>query len=163
MNEIFGIVFLLFTVNTSNIDTNKESCSMSEYRQTNLRNDLVLYAENLLGYKYRSKSEKQMLDCSGLVNLMYRKIGKKVQRSSSGLYREGTSITMSEAKPGDIIVFKGRNTQSKNPGHVGLVHHIENDTLYFIHSSVSKGVVIDHVYDPYYKKRLLGIRKVLND
>ncbi len=92
------------------------------------------------------------------------KIDKNVTRSSVSQIHDGKRVEdIKAARPGDILVFKGRNAKNNRPGHVGLVHHWSNDTLYFIHSSVAKGIVIDHMYDQYYKKRFLQVRNVIGD
>ena len=91
-------------------------------------------------------------------------IDKNVTRSSVSQIHDGKRVKdIRHARPGDILVFKGRNPRNNRPGHVGLVHHWGNDTLYFIHSSVTKGVCIDHMYDPYYSKRFLQVRNVIGD
>jgi cell wall-associated NlpC family hydrolase len=85
-----------------------------------------------------------------------------VTRSSVSQVHDGKKVSsIQNARPGDLIVFKGRNARNIRPGHVGIVHHISNDTVYFIHSSVQKGVTIDHLHDPYYKKRFLQIRDIV--
>jgi cell wall-associated NlpC family hydrolase len=127
------------------------------------RMEILKNAEKYLGLKYRSKVGKNIFDCSGFVKYLMAGIGKNVTRSSVTQIHDGKRIKdIKEAKPGDIIVFKGRNYRNNRPGHVGLVHHWSNDTLYFIHSSVTKGIVIDRISDPYYAKRYLQVRDVLS-
>jgi cell wall-associated NlpC family hydrolase len=127
------------------------------------RMEILKNAEKYLGLKYRSKVGKNIFDCSGFVKYLMAGIGKNVTRSSVTQIHDGKRIKdIKEAKPGDIIVFKGRNYRNNRPGHVGLVHHWSNDTLYFIHSSVTKGIVIDRISDPYYSKRYLQVRDVLS-
>lgn len=127
------------------------------------RMEILKNAEKYLGLKYRSKVGKNIFDCSGFVKYLMAGIGKNVTRSSVTQIHDGKRIKdIKEAKPGDIIVFKGRNYRNNRPGHVGLVHHWSNDTLYFIHSSVAKGIVIDRISDPYYAKRYLQVRDVLS-
>lgn len=123
---------------------------------------IIKEGEKYLGMRYRSKVNKSIFDCSGYVKFLMSKIGKTVTRSSVTQVHDGKRVTdIKTAKPGDILVFRGRNARNNRPGHVGLVHHWSNDTLYFIHSSVSKGITIDHLYDPYYSKRFLQVRNVI--
>ena len=129
-----------------------------------LRQYLVQNAEKYLGLKYRSKIGSTVLDCSGYVKHLMSEVGVKVTRSSVSQIHDGERIhDISQAQPGDILVFKGRSSKSRQPGHVGLVHHWANDTLYFIHSSVTKGITIDNLHDPYYSKRFLQVRNVLDN
>ncbi len=91
-------------------------------------------------------------------------INKRVTRSSVSQIHDGKRVEdIQDAKPGDILVFKGRNARNNRPGHVGLVHHWSNDTLYFIHSSTTKGVVIDNMKDPYYANRFLQVRDIIGN
>ncbi|MBK9734216.1 MAG: C40 family peptidase [Saprospiraceae bacterium] len=128
------------------------------------RYELLLKADKYIGLKYRSKVNKNVFDCSGYVKFLMAEIGKNVTRSSVSQIHDGKRVTnIKEARLGDIIVFKGRNKHNIRPGHVGLVHHWSQDTLYFIHSSVTKGIVIDNLFDPYYANRFLQIRDVIGN
>lgn len=127
------------------------------------RMEVLKNAEKYLGLKYRSKVGKTILDCSGFVKFIMSSIGENVTRSSVTQIHDGERIkNIKEVKPGDILVFKGRNYRNNRPGHVGLVHHWSNDTLYFIHSSVSKGIAIDNITESYYAKRFIQARDVIS-
>lgn len=127
------------------------------------RLQIVADAEKYLGLKYKSKVDKNIFDCSGYARYVLANNGIKVTRSSVSQIHDGKKvIDIKDAKPGDLVIFKGRNPRNIRPGHVGIVHHLSNDTLYFIHSSVTKGITIDHLHDPYYKKRFLQIRNVVS-
>ncbi len=124
----------------------------------------IVRAEKYLGLRYRSKVDRMVFDCSGFVGYVLSGVDVRVTRSSVTIVHDGVKVKEKlQARPGDVIVFKGRNPRNKRPGHVGLVHHISNDTLYFIHSSTTKGVVMGHLFDPYYAKRFLQIRDVIGD
>lgn len=128
------------------------------------REKIIKEGEKYLGLKYRSRVEHMIFDCSGYVKHLMSKIDKSITRSSVSQIHDGKRVQdIKDAKPGDIVVFKGRNAYNNRPGHVGLVHHWSNDTLYFIHSSVSKGITIDHIYEPYYSKRFLQVRNVIGN
>lgn len=150
------VIVMFFPVNIFN----QVVLSPAEYYRK-----LILWeGEKFLGLRYRSKVEKSIFDCSGYVKFLMNKIGKKVHRSSDTQFTDGRPVKhLHHTRPGDILVFKGRNPRSNRPGHVGLVHHWSNDTLYFIHSSVVKGVTIDHMHDPYYSKRFIQARDVIGD
>jgi cell wall-associated NlpC family hydrolase len=127
-----------------------------------LRYEILQEAEKHLGKRYRTQIQNHVFDCSGFVRYCMRTIGKNVTRSSVSQVHDGIEVDdIKDARPGDILVFKGRNVNNNRPGHVGLVHHWSNDTLYFIHSSVSKGITIDNMYDPYYGKRFLQVRNII--
>lgn len=127
-----------------------------------VRLKIIADAEKFIGTRYKSKVDKNIFDCSGFARYIYSNNGLKVTRSSVSQVHDGKKVSsIQNARPGDLIVFKGRNARNIRPGHVGIVHHISNDTVYFIHSSVQKGVTIDHLHDPYYKKRFLQIRDIV--
>lgn len=153
------IVLIILLVLPFNIITQNILSPTEQKRKT-----IVWESENYLGIKYRTLVKNTTFDCSGFVNFVLGKSDIKVSRSSTSLIRDGKKVNdLFQAKPGDVIVFKGRNSKSNTPGHVGLVHHWENDTLYFVHSSVQKGVTIDHIHDPYYSRRFLQVRNVIGD
>lgn len=123
------------------------------------RTELLTYAHTKLGTPYKNGS--QGFDCSGFVQHCYAQLEVRIPRSSRDQYKEGKKVDRDNSLEGDIIVFTGRNYKNKKAGHVGIVHHIENDTIYFIHSSSSAGIVINHNHQPYYAKRYLGIVRYL--
>ena len=128
------------------------------------REKIIKEGEKFLGRRYRSKHANTIFDCSGFVKYIMSKVDKNVTRSSVSQIHDGKRVKdMKAARPGDILVFKGRNARNNRPGHVGIVHRWSNDTLYFIHSSVSKGITIDHMYEPYYSRRFLQVRNVIGD
>jgi len=151
-------LFLIFLALLTTDICGQQTLSVDDTR----RNEIIQHAEKYLGRPYRTKVDNQVFDCSGFVKFNMKHIKKNVTRSSVTQIHDGVKVhNISEAKPGDIVVFKGRSTRNIRPGHVGLVHHISNDTLYFIHSSTSNGIVIGHLHDNYYSRRFLGIRDVI--
>ncbi|MCE2789568.1 MAG: C40 family peptidase [Saprospiraceae bacterium] len=128
------------------------------------RLQVVLTAEKYMGIRYRKKIDKMIFDCSGFVKYVLSQVDINVTRSSVTIVHDGKKVTpRTQARPGDIIVFKGRNHRNKRPGHVGLVHHVAGDTIHFIHSSTTRGVVMGHTYETYYAKRFLQVRDVIGD
>ncbi|MEZ4910235.1 MAG: C40 family peptidase [Saprospiraceae bacterium] len=127
------------------------------------REKVIELAEQFLGKPYKMSHGVHRFDCSGYVRYLMSKIDVVVTRSSISQVHDGIKVNdVSQAQPGDILVFRGRSKNNSRPGHVGLVHHWSNDTLYFIHSSVQKGITIDHMYEPYYKSRFLQVRNVID-
>lgn len=156
LKKVWFILIILFPLDA----INQVVLTPSESK----RQQILLTGEKYLGMRYRSKVGKNIFDCSGYVKFLMSGIGKNVTRSSVSQIHDGKRVKeLKDARPGDILVFRGRNARNNRPGHVGLVHHWSNDTLYFIHSSVAKGITIDHIYDPYYAKRFLQVRDVIGD
>ncbi len=152
-------IFLLILLFSTNVYSQKVLSPTDLKRQK-----ILINAEKYIGKPYRSKIDKQIFDCSGYVKYLMAGIDKNVTRSSVSQIHDGTRVKeLKNARPGDILVFKGRNPRNNRPGHVALVHHWSNDTLYFIHSSVTKGICIDNLYEPYYSNRFIQVRNVIGD
>lgn len=128
-------------------------------------NRLLEFAKSMLGirYRYASSSPKRGFDCSGFVSYVFQNFGFKVPRSSREFASSGESKSLSDAKIGDVILFTGTNSRSRNPGHVGIIYSISGDDIKFIHSSSGnhKGVTITSLNEGFYRKRFLKVVSVL--
>lgn len=130
--------------------------------KSNLIDTLVSNGTELLGtpYRYAGNSEKG-IDCSGLIHYIFDSMGAEVARNSRDLSKLGEEIPMDEVSKGDLVFFKGRNSNSKTVGHVAIVVEGSGDEMVFLHASSSRGVVIDKISDTtYFKKRLLFAKRL---
>jgi len=110
-------------------------------------NQLFLFIEDWYGVPYKyGGCQKTGVDCSCFTNLLYEKVyHKKTGRSANEMYEACEKILLTEVKEGDLIFFKiGGNSVS----HVGV--YLRNKL--FVHSSTSKGVIINSMDEAYYKK-----------
>lgn len=120
-----------------------------------IKNDdpnIPLYAEASLWlgvpYSY-SGSSKAGLDCSGFVSQVFQRVyGKKLERSSEDQAKKDVhKVSKDGLKPGDLVFFS-TSPKSKRIDHVGIF--LRNG--YFIHASTSRGVIVSHLEEDYYKK-----------
>jgi cell wall-associated NlpC family hydrolase len=127
---------------------------------------LVAFARTLLGvpYRYASTDPAKGLDCSGFITCVFSHFKISVPRSSVNFTDYGKTITLKDARPGDLILFTGTDSTVRIVGHMGIVESIKKDTLYFIHSSSGKanGVVISPLGN-YYRGRFVKTIRVFPD
>jgi cell wall-associated NlpC family hydrolase len=124
---------------------------------------LMRFAESQLGvpYKYASSNPKTGFDCSGFITYVFNHFGIAVPRSSIDFTNVGKTVTVEEARRGDIILFTGTDSTEKFIGHMGLVTENNGSELQFIHSSSGKamGVTVTPLNE-YYKKRFVRISRI---
>ena len=134
----------------TNIDFDKNEFTTNPTRQLIINNAL-----NYIGtpYCYGGMGDKQCFDCSGFVNIVYESVGISLPRVSADIFREGYVVDRFNAEPGDLVFFSNNGRIN----HVGI--YLGNDNM--IHSSTSKGVIIQSLSLDYYKTRLAGFKKYL--
>jgi len=135
---------------TSNIELSEKEITTNPTRQLIINNAL-----NYVGtpYCYGGMGDKQCFDCSGFVNKVYESVGISLPRVSADIFREGYVVDRFNAEPGDLVFFSSNGRIN----HVGI--YLGNDNM--IHSSTSKGVIIQSLSLDYYKTRLTGFKKYL--
>ena len=125
---------------------------------------IIAFAKSFLGtpYKYASADPAEGFDCSGFLYHVFHKFNIDVPRSSVDYTDFGKQIHPAQAKPGDFILFTGTDSTIRTAGHVGVITHYDNSTIYFIHSSSGKanGVTITPLND-YYRGRYLKTIRIL--
>lgn len=123
---------------------------------------IIGYAKKFLGTPYRyAGSTPSGFDCSGFIYYVMGNFGFELTRSSYGLAEFGKTIKLADIRPGDLMFFKGRSTGSTRVGHVALVVEVTPDAIKFIHSSTSRGVVIDNFKtSKYYIPRYITTKRL---
>ena len=106
-------------------------------------------------YRYGGESPSGF-DCSGLVQYVYSKHGVQLPRRSSDQARYGKSVSIRDARPGDLIFFKSGGRVN----HVGIISDTGGKFPSMVHSSSSKGVIeVDIDDSSYWRSRLAYIRR----
>ena len=149
----------LFASCGSGKNTTEYTPKKSNHRDkiTSIVND----AKKFIGTRYRAGgTTKKGMDCSGLVYTTFNTNGIKLYRTSLDMSKQGKPIKTKEIKKGDLLFFKTRKS-SRSVNHVGLVSKVSNGTIYFIHSSSSKGVIESCLKTDYWNKSFRFAKRIL--
>ena len=125
--------------------------------------NMLGFAKTFLGTPYLSSGASPTgFDCSGFVSYVLGNFGLDVIHSSYGLAEYGRTVKLSEAKPGDLMFFKGSNSGSSRIGHVAIIYEVHpTEGIKFIHASSSKGITIDRFNgSAYYVPRYVTTKRL---
>lgn len=123
---------------------------------------MISFAKTLLGTPYRySGSTPSGFDCSGFISYVLGNFGFSFGRSSYTIAEFGKTVRLAEIQPGDLMFFKGRNANSSQIGHIAMVIEVNENEINFIHSSTSRGVVIENFKtSKYYIPRFVKAKRM---
>ena len=109
-------------------------------------------------YRWGGNSPITGLDCSGLVQLVFRNsVGIDLPRTALEQSAQGNRVSVRELKPGDLVFF---NTIGENISHVGI--YVGNGK--FLHApATGKLVRIDKLYSKFWAQRYVTARRMIND
>ncbi|MCL2021504.1 MAG: C40 family peptidase [Betaproteobacteria bacterium] len=112
--------------------------------------DVVIYALGLVGvgYRFGGKNPEAGLDCSGMVNYIYRMAARyTLTGSAADMAKKGRQVRPETIRPGDLVFF---NTLSRPRSHVAI--YIGDAR--FVHAPSTNGQVrTDSLEDTYYRSR----------
>lgn len=132
----------------------------SDAESLQFRSEIVGYAQNFLGLRYRSagRSPQTGFDCSGFTRFVLDEFGISVSSSSSLQSRQGIKKSLKDVLPGDLVFF----------GSVGRIQHVamvvENtpEGIICVHSTCSRGVIVENIStSKYWKPKILFARDVI--
>ena len=121
------------------------------------KNEWYDAASTWRGAPYRlGGTTRQGVDCSGLVQQLYKEVrNKDLPRTTGELWEASSSTGVGAVRPGDLVFFAIKRVFGDESQHVGLV--LGNRV--FIHSSSSMGVTYGSLDDSYWGKRFTGSRR----
>jgi cell wall-associated NlpC family hydrolase len=119
--------------------------------------ELLKTVDYWYGVRYRTGGNtKSGVDCSGFTVAVYSALyGIALPRVSRDQYRISRKLSITELEEGDLVFF---NTNGSGVSHVGV--YLGNNK--FIHASVSRGIMVNGLYEPYYSKRYYGAGRIEN-
>ena len=117
---------------SSSSSSGSSSGSSSSSYGSSTGEQIAEYAQQFVGnkYVYGGTSLTNGTDCSGFTMSVYAQFGYSIPRTSSAQSTYGTSVSLSNVKPGDLIFYKNGGSV----GHVamyiggGSVVHASNET-----------------------------------
>jgi len=127
----------------------------SSSTRTSKASAIIATSKQYIGVKYVfGGTTPSGFDCSGFTKYVFAKNGVTLPRVSRDQYKKGTSVSLSNLKPGDLVFF----SFAKNGvvDHVGI--YVGNEQ--FINASSSKGVTI-YTLGTYWKSVYVGAKRVL--
>ena len=140
--------------------TSRSTTKRSYVSSSNKRNGIVKTAKKYIGkpYVYGGKKPASGFDCSGFTSHVYKENGIAVSGPSYKQAKQGKKKSMDSLKEGDLVFFGSGSKVT----HVAIVANVNNNKIEVIHSTSSRGVVIDDITNSkYWKKRYLFGRDVL--
>jgi len=135
----------------------------SKDTKAELRREVVSYAQQFKGtdYKEAGKTPKTGFDCSGFTSYVMRNFEVSLSASSREQAKQGRIVPLEEAKPGDLIVF--RRSSTTPVFHVAMIVSNDRDGIKIIHSTNTRGVVVDNLLqNSYWEPKIYQVRDVLN-
>lgn len=120
--------------------------------------DIMAYAKQFTGtpYVWGGNSLTGGIDCSGLVQQVYKNFGINVPRVTYDQIGEGKAVGMNKLMPGDMVFFD-TNKRIAGPDHVGL--YLGNGKM--LHAPrPGKSVEITDMTNGYYQDAFMGGRRV---
>ncbi|WP_455590962.1 C40 family peptidase [Bacteroides sp.] len=109
---------------------------------------LYIEAANWIGVPYRGGGEtKRGTDCSGFTCQIYKKVyNTQLPRNTEGQKKESAKVTRRNLREGDLVFFTSRKS-GKKVAHVGI--YLKDNK--FVHASTSRGVIVSHLDEQYYR------------
>lgn len=156
--SIFTSLFLLTSCGSSKKSTTYKTKKVSTSSKSS---SIVSEAKSYIGTRYRTGgTTKKGMDCSGLVYTTFNNNGVKLYRTSYDMSKQGKPIKTNQIKKGDLVFFK-TGKSSRNINHVGVVSKVSGGTVFFIHSSSSKGVIESNLKTAYWNKSFKFAKRIL--
>ena len=118
-------------------------------------------AEQFVGspYKYAGRDPKTGFDCSGFTSFVLARHNVKVSTASAAQSKEGREVPLDKVLPGDLVFF---SQNGSTVSHVGLVVSRGKDGIVCVHSTTSRGVIVENVsQSSYWKTKILYARDVI--
>lgn len=135
-------------------------CRSTDSPVMQLREWITGYAQNFTGipYRYAGRSPKTGFDCSGFTSYILKEFDLNASSCSATQSHQGEKIPLDEVLPGDLVFF-GRKSHIQ---HVAMVVARTEEGIFCVHSTCSRGVVVENIStSKYWKPRILFARDII--
>lgn len=141
-------------INEDNVNSNRSA----ELSNMSIKERLILFAKQLLDIPYKFGGNSLLgIDCSAYVQKVFGSAGINLPRTAREQFKVGDPVNKDELLIGDLVFFR---TYASFPSHVGI--YLGNNL--FIHASTqAKRVIIASLEIPYFTKRFIGAKRLLNE
>ncbi len=158
--EALAIFYKIHTFVTTWVAPEEQPDERPEEDQE-LAQQVVDFALQFLGYPYvyAGRHPDEGFDCSGFVYYVYKQFGYTLNPGATTQWNALSDVVIprESLQPGDLVFFSG-NGDVSGMEHVGL--YIGNGQM--IHASTpSTGVIITDLSEPYYVRKFLGGKRVI--
>ncbi len=163
-NRILLFLFpVLLAFACSPAKTASKSETYTDATASPFRKKIADYGQKFIGttYKYAGQSPKTGFDCSGFTSYVLKEYGVSASPASAIQATEGRSVALDKVMPGDLIFF---GESKKKISHVALVVKRGPEGITCVHSTTSRGVVVENVsQSTYWKPKILFARDVISE
>ena len=154
-------ISLVFSTSQCSISRSVSSTPKDISTKKLSRQNIVSFAKKQQGspYKYAGRSPRGF-DCSGFTHYVYDAFDINLTPVSRVQETEGRKVLLKNAQPGDLIFF--RKTNLGSVFHVALVVNNDADGISVVHSTSSRGVIVENISkSSYWKHKISSARSFL--
>ncbi len=127
-----------------------------------LNKEIEWNAKSFLGTKYVwGATGPSTFDCSGFTQWIYRDAGIDIPRVSRDQAKVGRYVNYHNLKHGDMVFFDTKKRRNGVVSHVGI--YLGNGNFIHASSSAKKVVIYNFNDKPFYKKRFMWGRRVIQE
>jgi lipoprotein Spr len=110
-------------------------------------------ALSMLGTHYRLGSNGDAVDCSSLVQRIFRAVGVELPRTTREQVKQGMPVRLTELRKGDLLFYRWQ------PRNLHVAIYMDDD--YIVHASPSVGRVVLTRLNSSWRRRLVAARRLL--
>jgi cell wall-associated NlpC family hydrolase len=140
----------------------RETADRSEdMEMMHFRTGVAGWAQNYTGIHYRhgGRGPSTGFDCSGFTSYILEEFQVKVSACSRTQSAQGDKVGLNDVLPGDLVFFGNRGRIQ----HVAMVVERTKEGIFCVHSTSSRGVVVENVStSKYWKPKILFARDVIS-